>query len=118
VSLIDLHIAQKLKSRRVKLRVTRKAIADLLGISYQQIHKYEAGKNRIPASRLYQLSQILYVPIGYFFEGLNGFTDGKDKTDVDHEVTKLLKAYYKVPQVSVRKTIVSLLEVIGQTPQG
>ena len=72
MSFIDLHIAQKLKKRREELGIKRKSIAHHLQVSYQQIQKYETGQNRISASRLYLLSQLLNVRADYFFEGLPG----------------------------------------------
>lgn len=114
MSLIDLHIAQKLKTRREELGIKRKSIANQMGVSYQQIQKYEIGKNRIPASRLYQLSQMLNVRVDYFFEGLSGLEGVRDKTLMHHETPKLLNAYFNIPQTTIRKNIVSLLETLGQ----
>ena len=115
MSLIDLHIAQKLKTRREELGIKRKVIADRLRVSYQQIHKYETGKNRIPASRLYLLSQLLHVPVGYFFEGLLGSVYAEDEKHLNDEIPKLLRAYFNIRQSIVRKSFISLLKAIGET---
>ena len=54
------------------LGLTQQQLADLIGVTYQQAHKYERGINRVSAGRLYEIAQVLRVPIGYFFDGLDG----------------------------------------------
>ncbi|MCB2101168.1 MAG: helix-turn-helix transcriptional regulator [Rhodobacterales bacterium] len=65
----------RIRERRVMLGLSQQQMADMIGVTYQQTHKYERGINRISAGRLYQISQVLQVPIGYFFEGLDGGDD-------------------------------------------
>ena len=67
---IDHHIAARLRERRTMLGLTQQQVAEMLGITYQQAHKYETGANRISAGRLHQLARALEVDVGYFFEGL------------------------------------------------
>ena len=67
---VDMHVGQKIAARREKLRYTQIDLSDLVGVSYQQIHKYERGINRVSAGRLYEISKALGVTVGYFFEGL------------------------------------------------
>jgi transcriptional regulator with XRE-family HTH domain len=69
---IDRHIGARLRQRRVMNGFTQQQMADLIGVTYQQAHKYESGVNRIAAGRLYVIAQVLGVEIGYFFEGLEG----------------------------------------------
>jgi len=66
---IDVHVGQQIKSRRAGLGMSQEALAARAGISFQQVQKYEKGINRVSASRLYQFSIILEVPISYFFSG-------------------------------------------------
>lgn len=68
---IDLHVGGQLKKRRKQLKLGQEELAKLVGISYQQIQKYENGSNRIPASRLLVFARTLNVPINYFYEGVN-----------------------------------------------
>jgi transcriptional regulator with XRE-family HTH domain len=67
---IDRHIGGRLRERRVMNGLTQQGLADLIGVTYQQAHKYENGVNRIAAGRLYTIAQVLGVDVGYFFEGL------------------------------------------------
>jgi transcriptional regulator with XRE-family HTH domain len=67
---IDRHIGARLRRQRVLNGLTQQKMADLIGVTYQQAHKYESGVNRIAAGRLYVIAQVLGVDVGYFFEGL------------------------------------------------
>jgi transcriptional regulator with XRE-family HTH domain len=67
---MDRHVAARIRERRIMLGLTQEAMAAQLSITYQQLHKYEKGINRIAAGRVHQIAQALGVEIGYFFEGL------------------------------------------------
>src|SRR5438876_11052202 len=67
---IDRHVGARVRERRIMLGLTQQQLADLIGVTYQQAHKYERGINRVSAGRLYEIAQVLSVPVGYFFEGL------------------------------------------------
>jgi transcriptional regulator with XRE-family HTH domain len=67
---IDLHLGKRLRRRRRLLGLTQQQLAGACGVRFQQIQKYECGANRISAARLWQLSEALEVPVGYFFDGL------------------------------------------------
>ena len=69
---IDRHVGARVRERRIMLGLTQQQLADLIGVTYQQAHKYERGINRVSAGRLYEIAQVLSVPIGYFFDGLDG----------------------------------------------
>jgi transcriptional regulator with XRE-family HTH domain len=71
---VDLHLGRKLRERRVEIGMSQETLADLLGVTFQQIQKYEKGVNRIAASRLYDMTKALGVEFTYFFEGLDGGT--------------------------------------------
>ena len=66
----DRYVGVKIRERRVMLGLSQQQMAKLIGVTYQQAHKYERGINRISAGRLYDIAQVLRVPVGYFFEGL------------------------------------------------
>ncbi len=66
---IDRHVGARIRERRIMLGLTQQQIADLIGVTYQQAHKYERGINRISAGRLYEIARALSVPITYLFEG-------------------------------------------------
>lgn len=67
---VDRHVGTRMRARRIMLGLTQQQLADLIGVTYQQAHKYERGINRIAAGRLYKVAQVLGVEINYFFEGL------------------------------------------------
>ncbi len=70
-SSIDRHVGTRIRERRIMLGLSQQQMADMIGVTYQQAHKYERGINRISAGRLYEITRVLNVPITYFFEGLD-----------------------------------------------
>lgn len=72
---IDKHVGQRIRDRRVMLGLSQQQMADMIGVTYQQAHKYERGINRISAGRLFEIARTLNVPITFFFDGLDGVED-------------------------------------------
>lgn len=70
----DRYVGNRIRERRIMLGFSQQQMADLIGVTYQQAHKYERGINRISAGRLFEIAQVLNVPVGYFFEGLDNNT--------------------------------------------
>ena len=68
---LDRHVGARMRERRIMLGLTQQQLAERIGITYQQAHKYEKGINRVAATRLYKVGQVLGVDVGYFFEGLH-----------------------------------------------
>jgi len=68
---VDRHVGSRIRERRIMLGLTQQQLADLIGVTYQQAHKYERGINRVSAGRLYEIAHVLSVPINHFFEGLD-----------------------------------------------
>jgi len=77
----DRHVGSRIRERRVLMGLSQQQMAELIGVTYQQAHKYERGINRISAGRLFEISQVLDVPVGYFFEGLGGDGAGPEHQD-------------------------------------
>ncbi|MBI4969142.1 MAG: helix-turn-helix transcriptional regulator [Rhodospirillales bacterium] len=75
-SAIDRHVGARIRERRIMLGLSQQQMADMIGVTYQQAHKYERGINRISAGRLFEISQVLSVPIGYFYEGIEAEKTG------------------------------------------
>jgi len=71
----DRHVGARIRERRIMLGYSQQQMAELIGVTYQQAHKYERGINRISAGRLYEITQVLGVPVGYLFDGLE---DGRN----------------------------------------
>jgi transcriptional regulator with XRE-family HTH domain len=67
---IDRYVGARIRERRIMLGLTQQQLADLIGVTYQQAHKYERGINRVSAGRLFEVAQVLAVPVNYFFDGL------------------------------------------------
>ena len=72
---IDRHVGARIRERRIMLGLTQQQLADLIGVTYQQAHKYERGINRVSAGRLFEVAQVLSVPVTYFFDGLSQETE-------------------------------------------
>jgi len=107
---IDLHVGRRLRHRRRLLGFTQQVLANHVGIRFQQIQKYECGANRVSASRLFELSEALSVPVQHFYEGLSEH----DQTDVD-EGTKLLS-----PDILSKKETMDLVRAyysMGEMPR-
>lgn len=68
---VDIHVGSRVRLRRQLLRLSQEKLGDALGVTFQQVQKYERGTNRVGASRLHRMSQILEVPVGFFFEGID-----------------------------------------------
>ena len=67
---IDKHVGARIRERRIMMGLSQQQMADMIGVTYQQAHKYERGINRISAGRLYEITRVLSVPVSYFFDGL------------------------------------------------
>ena len=116
---VDTHVGQRIRDKRNERGMSQTEVANALGVTFQQVQKYERGTNRVGASRLFDLSRILSVPVQYFFEGLNNQPTPIEKED-DH-VTRLMKpdtielveAYFKVRNPQVRRQILSTIRSIS-----
>lgn len=113
---IDKYVGTRIKSQREKMGLSQEKLADYLGISFQQVQKYERGFNRVGASRLYDISLKLEQPISYFFEGLENIPDNYAPDEVafmlfQHRAVELLQNYSQSPP-DVQKKIFALVEVM------
>lgn len=118
----DKHVGSRIRMRRLMLDMSQTALADALGISFQQVQKYENGRNRVSASRLQQMSNILEVPVLFFFEGLptaSNAAKGKATAPSPGYVNEflassdglsLVKAYTQIKRRKLRSAIVRLVE--------
>src|SRR5690242_15183969 len=77
---VDRYVGARIRERRIMLGLTQQQLADLIGVTYQQAHKYERGINRVSAGRLFEVARVLNVPIGYFYEGLTEGSEPKAPT--------------------------------------
>jgi len=129
-NLADVHVGARLRQRRTLLGMNQTNLGNALGMSFQQVQKYERGMNRISASRLFDLSRVLDVPIQYFFDDMpaaiaanspGNKKRGKAKKlpsyepDPMHkqETLELVRAYYKIEDADVRKRLYAMVKAIG-----
>ncbi len=113
---IDLNVGKRLRVRRTLLGMSQEQVAEALELTFQQLQKYEKGANRVSASRLFELSQILDVPISYFFEEMdmdNPATDTPSDPMTKRETLELMRAYYRIKDPAIRKSIVNLTRAIA-----
>ena len=122
---IDKHVGSRVRMRRMMINMSQEKLGEKLGITFQQIQKYEKGTNRIGASRLQQIANVLGVPVGFFFEGApvlddsaKGFSEAASPAYVsDFLATSdglaLTKAFMKVTDSKVRRRIVDLVEAMA-----
>ena len=78
---VDMHVGARIRLRRKLLKMSQEKLGDLLGVTFQQVQKYERGTNRVGASRLWKISQVLDVPISYLYEGLSTEHGGSHDSD-------------------------------------
>ncbi|MER5172794.1 helix-turn-helix transcriptional regulator [Thioclava sp. GXIMD2076] len=112
---VDAHVGKRIRHRRWMIGVTQQQLADKVGIKFQQIQKYETGMNRVSASRLWDISEALDVPISFFFEGLDGQVDKKEvEGDIlaDKEALALVRSYYAIPEEQ-RRRLFDLAKVLS-----
>lgn len=118
---VDVHVGQRVRARRKMLGLSQTQLGKELGVTFQQVQKYERGTNRIGSSRLFRLSTALDVPVAYFFEGaqtkLPGYdteVDGLDKDAFERaETQELVEAYYRIADPRVRKKVLGLARLLS-----
>jgi transcriptional regulator with XRE-family HTH domain len=122
---IDKHVGSRVRMRRMMLSMSQEKLGGALGLTFQQVQKYEKGTNRIGASRLQQISNILQVPVAFFFEGAPSFhpqSDGVGEAPSPTYVSDFLatsdglaltKAFMEIKEAKLRRRIVDLVEEIA-----
>lgn len=134
---IDVHVGSRIRLRRSLLGMSQEKLGDALGLTFQQIQKYERGINRVGASRLFDLSRVLDVPISFFFddmpEGLSpsgpaqahiralGFAESQESFGNDilnkRETLDLVRSYWRITDPAVRKRLFDLVKSLA-SPEG
>ena len=132
---IDTHVGARIRLRRTLLGLSQERLGESLGLTFQQVQKYERGLNRVGASRLFDLSRVLDVPIAFFFDDMpehlsglhgsghntfhvGGFADRQDAFGTDEalhrrETLELVRAYYRITDPAVRKRVFDLVKSMG-----
>lgn len=132
---IDVHVGRRLRLRRTLLGMSQERLGELLGLTFQQVQKYERGVNRIGSSRLFELGQILDVPVSFFFDDMpdtgtspaaghhaSGLAEERAAFEHDaapdlpldrRETLELVRAYYRIPDPAVRKRLFELAKALA-----
>jgi transcriptional regulator with XRE-family HTH domain len=124
---IDVHVGGRVRARRTMRGLSQSKLGQAINTTFQQVQKYEHGANRVSASRLHLLSQVLDVPISYFFDELPeeisgsrapGLAMGKGKGFegdplAKNEVLELVSAYYRLPETRIRKRLRELVKALS-----
>lgn len=121
-SAVDMHVGARVRARRAALGMSQEKLGNAVGLTFQQIQKYERGANRIGASRLYEFSTVLDVPIGYFYDAMpaNTLADVRARLDGDAaladlgpETLRLIGLYYRIGRPDVRRRLYELVKAVS-----
>ena len=123
----DVHVGSRVRLRRTLLGMSQEKLGEAIGLTFQQVQKYERGANRVGASRLFDLSRVLDVPVSYFFEemapagearpapGGEGADRGEPDPMLKRETLELVRAYYKIPDAHVRRRLFDLAKALAKS---
>lgn len=124
---VDIHVGSRVRLRRMLVGLSQEKLGDSMGLTFQQIQKYEKGVNRIGASRLFRLSQVLTVPVQFFFEGMptiegpvaTGMAEPKQEAFLyeflnTRDGLELNRAFVKVTDTGVRRSLIELVRSLGR----
>jgi len=118
---IDVHVGQRVRARRKMLGFSQTQLGHELGVTFQQVQKYERGTNRIGSSRLFKMASTLDVPVAYFFEGaetkLPGYNQSvegdSEEAFAKQETKELVDAYYRIADPRIRKKVLGLARLLA-----
>ena len=122
---VDEHVGDRIRVRRTLMGMSQTTLGEVLGLSFQQVQKYEKGANRVSASRLFQFSKILNVPASYFFDDVpmdptaeaHSLRDDSEVVPADiltsRETLKLIRAYYGISDPATREIVGTLIEALA-----
>lgn len=133
---VDIHVGARVRLRRTLLGLSQEKLGEAIGLTFQQVQKYERGANRIGSSRLFDLSRVLDVPVSFFFEDMPSAVSSRSPAQVRHEgpqalgaaeeaasyeadpmarreTLELVRAYYKIRDPAVRKKLFDMTKALG-----
>ena len=120
---VDAHVGSRIRLRRKLLGLSQQQLAERLGLTFQQVQKYERGVNRVSASKLYETAQVLQASVTHFFEGLEGETVVTRSSDGETAVTtflmttegmELAKLFPRIPKGRMRHQVLELVRTLAE----
>ena len=108
----DRYIGARMRERRIMLGLTQLELAELIGVTFQQMHKYETGLNRISAGRLYPLAQTLGVEVGYFYQEVTAASAAVEQLESRRLLLELVRNYLNIPNPAHQKAISDLARAL------
>jgi transcriptional regulator with XRE-family HTH domain len=109
---IDRHVGARIRERRIILGLTQQQLADLIGVTYQQAHKYERGINRVSAGRLFVVARVLSVPVAYLFEGLDA-EDHRPVSPRERMCLELARNFAQIPNEKHQEALSKLARALA-----
>jgi transcriptional regulator with XRE-family HTH domain len=116
---IDVHVGRRLRLRRTLLGMSQERLGELLGLTFQQVQKYERGANRVSASKLWEIAAALKTPVAYFYDGLGdqealaAQRDAAQEFMLSAEGIELMAAFPRITEPAIRRKIVELVRVVA-----
>jgi transcriptional regulator with XRE-family HTH domain len=115
---VDRHVGARMRERRIMLGLTQQELAELIGVTYQQAHKYETGTNRISVGRLYQLAQALGVEVGYFYDGVASTPGAVEATPQQRLMLELARNFMAISDRRQQEAICILARSLANPDLG
>lgn len=116
---VDRHVGVRIRMRRKELGVSQERLAEALGITFQQVQKYERGANRVSASKLWEIATTLKTPVAYFYDGLSCHESAIAQRDATQEFMmssdgiELVAAFPRISEPAIRRKIVELVRAVA-----
>lgn len=117
-SAADRHVGARIRERRVMLGLSQQQLAQMIGVTYQQAHKYERGLNRISAGRLYEIAQVLSVPVSWFFEGLESDGPSAELTPRQRMCLELARNFAAIDNEKHQEALSQMARALAVQAQG
>jgi transcriptional regulator with XRE-family HTH domain len=127
---VDVHVGSRIRLRRTLLGMSQEKLGKAIGLTFQQVQKYERGTNRVGSSRLYQLAKVLSVPISFFFDDMPSEVTGKRPVLAEagepfdnglltkRETLELVRAYHRIADPTVRRRFFDLVKSLSSQGRG
>lgn len=118
---VDIHVGTRIRTRRLLIGMNQETLARALGLTFQQVQKYEGGANRVSASRLSRIADVLGVPISYFFSDIDSDGEAAEAETRERmqrpETIELIRCYYAIPDEQTRQQFLDMVKTVAESQQ-